>query len=351
MQPDASSTDTSKRVDLVLEGGGVKGIGLVGALDLLAGRGFEVQNIAGASAGAIVAALLAAGYSAAELHEILSALDFSSFEDETWEDQVPLIGAGLSILIEKGLYKGEHFHAWIEELLAAKGVRTFADLRIPEFADDPDYRYRLQVIASDITARRLLRLPRDAEKFGVDPDHLPVADAVRMSMGIPIFFEPWRWHSTLDGREHLIVDGGVLSNFPVWIFDSAGEPPWPTFGLMLVEPEPRKALREGSAPAPDISILTYVKDLVRTMLEAHDRLYLENDTFVRTIGIPTLGVATTEFDLSTQRAEELFQAGRSAAEQFLEGWSFASYKSRFRDQEPPSRHELLLPDPPGGSGA
>ena len=70
-----------------------------------------------------------------------------------------------------------------------------------------------------------------------------------MSMSIPIFFKPWRWRSELadDRSEHLIVDGGVLSNFPVWLFDSEGEPPWPTFGLMLVEP---------GAPAPGVEPLS-----------------------------------------------------------------------------------------------
>lgn len=101
------------RVDLVLEGRGVKGIGLVGALPVLSERGFRPQNIAGTSAGAIAASLIAAGYSPAELHTILSELDFNSFKDETWEDQVPLAGVPLSILIEKGIYKGGHFLSWI----------------------------------------------------------------------------------------------------------------------------------------------------------------------------------------------------------------------------------------------
>lgn len=334
---------TEKRVDLVLEGGGVKGIGLVGALDLLSEREYQFQNVAGASAGAIVASLTAAGYTTAELHAILGELDFEKFKDPTWEDFVPgRAGEVLSFLLEKGMYKGDFFHEWIGDLLESKGVRTFADLIVPEYADESDYRYRLQVVASDITDHRLLLLPRDAAKFGIEPDDLPVADAVRMSMGIPIFFEPWRWRPKKGTEDHLIVDGGVLSNFPVWIFDSKGEPPWPTFGLTLVEPDPKENSIGANLPAaPDVSVLTYAKDLVRTMLEARDRLYLENDVFVRTIGIPTLGVSTTDFALSKPRAEELFQAGRMAAEKFLMGWDFSKYKARFRAQTPPTRHELL----------
>ncbi len=340
----------TKKVDLVLEGGGVKGIGLVGALAVLEERGFRPQNLAGTSAGAIAAALTAVGYSAAELREILGGLDFNSFKDEGWEDRVPIVGVPLSILKDEGIFEGRWLLEWLRELLAKRGVSTFGDLVDEHSAEEPRYRYRLQVIASDITARRLLVLPRDAARFGIDPDQLGVAEAVRMSMSIPIFFEPWRWVSKQDEKqsggaeEHLIVDGGVLSNFPVWLFDSDGEPPWPTFGLMLVEPEPRKPVSvrldsPGGGSHPNI--FDFVKALVQTMLEAHDRMYLENDSYARTIGVPTLGVRTTEFDLSHQRADQLYQSGRDAAEKFLETWNFDEYKRAFRDQESPSRRDLI----------
>ena len=74
--------------DLVFEGGGVKGIALAGALATLEEREYRPQNIAGTSAGAITAALLAAGYSAAELREIIVSLDYRQFQDRAWEDKV-----------------------------------------------------------------------------------------------------------------------------------------------------------------------------------------------------------------------------------------------------------------------
>ncbi len=344
-----SGESDTRKVDLVLEGGGVKGIGLVGALAVLEERGLRPQSLAGTSAGAIAAALTAAGYTAAELHGILAELDFESFKDEGWEDRVPLVGIPLSVLKDEGIFEGRGLLEWMRELLAARGVSTFGDLVDPQFTAEPRYRYRLQVIASDITDRRMLVLPRDATRFGIEPDELGVAEAVRMSMSIPIFFEPWRWAAKKaapdagNGAEHLIVDGGVLSNFPVWLFDSDGEPPWPTFGLMLVEPEPREpvAVRLESAAGSGPDIFDFVKALVQTMLEAHDRMYLENDSYVRTIGVPTLGVRTTEFDLARERAEALYQSGRDAAEKFLETWDFDAYKAAFREGEPPSRRELV----------
>ena len=225
--------ETVNRCDLVLEGGGVKGIGLAGAYSVLKERGFEIENVAGTSAGAITAALIAADYGVEELQEIIVTLDYRKFQDKGWEDRLLVAEKTLSILLDLGIYEGDYFLEWMREKLAAKGVRTFGDLVRDETSDDLRYRYRLQVIASDVTERRLLVLPRDAEALGVEPDDLEVAYAVRMSMSIPIFFEPVR-HRVGD-EEHLIVDGGMLSNYPVWLFDCRdGEPDWPTFGLLLV---------------------------------------------------------------------------------------------------------------------
>ena len=325
-----------KRVDLVLEGGGVKGIGLVGALSVLEERGYEPQSVAGASGGAMLASLSAAGYTAPELWGILLDLDFTDLQDKAWEDRIPLLGMPLSLLKDQGLYEGRALLEYMRELLAAKGVSTFGDLEDYAPADETRRRYKAQVIASDITGRQLLVLPRDAARLGIEnADSFEVALAARMSAGIPFYFEPVRFQNQKTGRKHLIVDGGVLSNFPVWLFDVDGVPRWPTFGLRLVEPEPRVSLagRMGQAEYPKSGVwetVDYVKNLILTMMEARDRLYIETADFVRTINIPTLGVRTTDFDISKERKQELYQAGRTAAERFLETWNFEAYKREFR---------------------
>lgn len=333
-------------MDLVFEGGGVKGIALVGALSVLEERGYEPQGVAGTSAGALVAVLLAAGYPAGEMRDILLDLDFGRFRDKGWEDRVPFVGTPLSLLKDQGVYEGDALLEYVRGLLAVKGVRTFGDLARSS-AGRPLYRYRAQVIASDLTGRRLLVLPRDAGKLGVeDPDSFEVALAVRMSAGLPFFFEPVRFPNPATGREHLIVDGGILSNFPVWLFDSRGVPEWPTFGLMLVEPEPRTPVAERidrpARPAGGLdAVVDYVRALVETMIEARDRLYIETADFARTIPIPTLGVRTTDLDLPPQRKRALYEAGRDAAEQFLETWNFEGYVAEFRKGAPHSRREAV----------
>jgi NTE family protein len=332
--------------DLVCEGGGVKGIGLSGAYSVLEEQGHIARSCAGTSAGAITAALIAAGYKSDRLKEIIFGLDYLQFEDETWVEKIPLLGHGASIAIENGMYKGDAFEDWIRRLLAAQNVHTFADLRAEPGDDDEDpneFKSRLQVIASDITAREMLVLPRDAkEKLGIEPEELEVAKAVRMSMSIPVFFEPVRWDNPVTKREHLIVDGGVLSNYPLWLFDRKdNQPPrWPTFGLLLVEPDPESPITD-PVPEPEHGargprgLILMMRSLVETMLEAHDRIYIEKDQYARTIPIPTCGVGTTEFDIKSKpdKMKALYEAGRTAATHFLATWDFGNYIKAFRDTE------------------
>ena len=119
-------TVQEKRVDLVFEGGGAKGIGLVGALLVLEERGYEPQGIAGTSAGAVLTALLAAGYTAGELRELFLELDFDSLRDTAWEDRIPFLGTPLSFLKDQGIYEGK---ALLEVHEGAVGGPGCEDLR------------------------------------------------------------------------------------------------------------------------------------------------------------------------------------------------------------------------------
>lgn len=340
------SQDSNKRVDLVLEGGGVKGIALVGALSILEENGFQPENIAGASAGAIIAVLLAAGYDAKELHKIMAEEDFNLFMDKGWEDHFPkILSLPISILLDQGIYEGDYVLKLMQKLLEDKEVYTFKDLVHPEYAEQPKYRYKVQVIVSDITKRRMLVLPQDAHHLGVSPDDLNVALAVRMSMSFPIFFEPVRFQNPQTGQEHLLIDGGMLSNFPVWLFDSEGKPEWPTFGLRLVEEDIKVSI---GAQLPILTaqtilgpIVPFLLNLGCTALEAHDRMYIENAEFARTIAIPIRGISTLDFNLSAEAGQALYKSGRDAANRFLETWDFNRYIAAFRSGKKLSRHQMI----------
>ena len=303
------------KTDAVFEGGGVKGIGLVGAVYEIENAGYEFENIAGTSAGAIVASLLAAGYKSEEIKAELERLNYNDFKDEGLLDKLGVIGKGLSIGFEYGIYEGEYFEDWLDNLLRAKGKSTFGDIKT-QYSEDK-YKYKLQVIAADITDRKLLVLPGDLKDFGYDPDQFSISRAVRMSMSIPVFFEPVKLRDN-SGRTHYIVDGGVLSNYPVWLLDDGSKKPeWPTFGFKLVEPDKRAF--KGPDRNPINNPISFLKAVMGTMMDAHDNYHISRTRgdFDRTIGIPTVvkingrekEIKTTDFDITRDESIVLFNNG------------------------------------------
>jgi NTE family protein len=195
----------------------------------------------------------------------------------------------------------------------------------------------------------MLVLPQDIKDFGIDPDDLDIAHAVRMSMSIPFFFEPVTMR--LPGNDTAyIVDGGVLSNFPIQLFDDGtANPPWPTFGYLLVEEDPSQPIKIRHEVHGPLSMFAA---LFATMMEAHDRMYIENGAFARSIPIATKGVTATEFDLSKDRAEMLYQSGLQAAEAFFATWDFERYKRTYRQVAEKNRRDVLVASTrTSGSGA
>ena len=97
------------KCDAVFEGGGVNGVGLCGAISVTETMGYEFNRVAGTSAGSIVAALIASGYGAKQISEIVSNTDYRKFCDKGKIDRIPLLGPVLSIFFENGFYEGITF--------------------------------------------------------------------------------------------------------------------------------------------------------------------------------------------------------------------------------------------------
>ena len=327
------------KADAVFEGGGVKGIGLVGAISEIEKAGYVFENLAGTSAGAIVASLLAVGYSAAEIKNELERLHYNDFRDEGLLDQLGLFGKSLSIGFEYGIYEGEFFEDWLERLLVAKGKTTFGQIKT-KYKDDK-YKYKFQAIAADISDRRLLVLPNDLKLFGINPDGFSISRAVRMSMSIPFFFEPVELRDT-SGRKHFIVDGGLLSNYPVWLLDDGSDdPPWPTFGFKLMEPDKRELQKAKRNPINNP--ISFLKAIVGTMLDAHDSYHISKSKgdYDRTIGIPTVvtingndkEIGTIDFSITPEESQALYENGVEVAKKFLETWDFDEWKEKYRQKK------------------
>jgi NTE family protein len=329
---------TPLNADLVLEGGGVKGLALVGAIQVLEERGYRFPRVAGTSAGAIVGALVAADVHAAELRQIMVETDFNLFKDPSFlQKYAGPIGAATGLMFRQGLYKGDYFLEFIGRLLKDVGVETFNDLEVD--ADDKsslpvEARHRLVVMASDLRRQELVRLPWDLhEKYGVEPGDVRVASAVRASMAIPFFFRPFfmqRGGEKGRSHRHTLVDGGMLSNFPIDVFDRKdGAPPrWPTFGLKL------SARVEDKTPegSQDIKgVIAQGKAMISTMTGFHDALHVGTPSVIdRTIFIDNLGVKATDFDLDRDMQDALYESGRSAATKFMDAWDFPGYVAKYR---------------------
>lgn len=320
--------------DLVLEGGGVKGIGLVGAHAALTDAGYTFHRIAGTSAGAIVGALIAAGMEPEQLKTVMRTVDYGRFQDEGFIDHLGLVGKGVSVLFEKGIYEGHYLVEWLDGLLTTLGKRTFGDLRIddPNSSLPPEKAYKLVVMTSDVTRGELVRLPWDYPDYGLKADDQLVADAVRASMSIPFFYEPLRFTGRDDAGKQVqsyMVDGGMLSNFPIEVFDRTDGKPlrWPTFGIKLSAKPASTVLQRFDVKGS----FGLARAMVGTMTNFHDQMHIDDPSVLaRTMFVDTGRVKATDFDIDEPTQDLLFTHGRRGARKFLTGWDFDRYVEDFR---------------------
>jgi len=316
--------------NMIFEGGGVKGIAYIGALEALEKQKIlpQITRVGGTSAGAINAVLLATGYSIEEMKKILWELDFNKFKDggasRAWR------------LVRKyGLYKGDFFYNWMRELIEAKAGNpdcTFQDLH--QLAGTRS----LYLVGTNLSTHF-------AEIFS--HEHTPnmsVANAARISMSIPLFFTAKKVMKQDIGRTAVYVDGGLLNNYPVKMFDrggyvenpiylrkvpyysksneSSGDNPYiynqETLGFRL-DSQAEIATFTGSDPKYNKihNIVSYIGALKDTLMEMQESNHLHSDDWHRTIYIDTLGVKTTEFNLSDNKKNALIASGSAGVEKYF----------------------------------
>lgn len=284
--------------NLAFEGGGVKGIAYAGALEVLEEKEIlqSVKRVAGTSAGAITACMLSLGYHTDKIKEIVSSMDLSSFTD--WQ-----------FIWNRFKYYGKHpgkkFVTWIKEQIKAsplglKETSTFADLKEKGGRD-------LHVFACDIYTHKLAEF--SLEKT---PDTL-LADAVRASMSIPLFFNAWQL-SNNKPNNHLYVDGGMIYNYPITTFDTKGFVNWKTLGLRLDDIHKKRAVNEFGYG----HWIDYIKNTFETLMTSQDIFFIHDaDDVKRSIVVDDLGVKATDFDITEDTKNKLVESGRACTEAFL----------------------------------
>ncbi|BBY07146.1 patatin-like phospholipase family protein [Mycobacterium noviomagense] len=337
MANDRSRGQQPKEVDLVLSGGGVKFIGLVGAVVALMDAGYSVQRVSGVSAGSVVGAILAAAskgdqLTSEEVKELALSVPLRKWRDA---GPVPIVGPAWGMLSGSGLYRGDFAYNWIRGELKNLGVTTFGDLAFDDEYILKERRYKLAVTVADLTTSQLVRLPWDYQRvYGLDPDEQLVADAVRASMAIPFFYQPVKLTSA-EGRTSTLVDGGMLSNFPIDSFDRPDRkrPRWPTIGITVI-PTLTGGIHKVVPALRPLRLLgppSLLESLITTLLVGHDQAYL-NLPWVRAraIEVPTSDVGIFDFNVSRASLEALYDNGYEAGQRFLSTWNWPAYLDRFR---------------------
>jgi NTE family protein len=318
-----------KPADLVLEGGGVKGIGLAGAVLALDQAGYRFQRVAGTSAGAIAAAIIAAlnkaGKPISGLRDYLQTMQFEQFMAKS---RVRAALGGLAdaehLLLHMGLYDGDYLLDWLGSVLKDIGVTHFGDLRLDDASADRNWtarqRYSLVVHVSDITRGKLVRLPWEYSEYGLDADGERIVDAVRASMSIPFFFEPVRVRTaavtagvadvTAAAGRVTWVDGGLLDNFPVDVFDrtDGAASRWPTIGIKLSARQTSISAGHGTD-----NIAAEAIACLETVLDNAGRYYITPEKAARTIFVDNAGIKATDFNLTADQRQKLYENGQQAA--------------------------------------
>ncbi len=261
---------------LIMKGGGVKGLAFAGAL-LELEKYFWFDCHVGASAGAIAAVLLAAGYSPAELVKELREKDFRDFMD------APMWRVPINLLLKGGCYPGDHFCVWITELLGSKFEKQ-SDINMSDLNGAIIY----------ATRSGSGTLPFDS--VGERKDTVATF-AARCSMSIPLFFIP----PQVDGRR--VYDGGLRNNFPVSRF-LTDHPGTPFVALYLSSNKNRKKGWMGS-------------ELLDIWIDGEERKIVDANAD-SVVVIDTSPVGTVDFNLQPIEKDFLIKVGRASALTFLQ---------------------------------
>ena len=321
--------------NLIFEGGVVRGIAYLGALQVLEDKGIlkPIQRVGGTSAGAINAVLVGLNYSLSEMKEILFDLDFKEFLD----DSFGIIRDTYRTITKFGFYKGDKFYNWISELIKEKTGNpksTFKDLQ--ENKKQNSFK-EMYFIGANLSTGF-------AEVYSHKDGHInmPIADAVRISMSIPLFFAAKR-----NLRRDVIVDGGLLNNYPIKLFDRKkyilkhGKDTgyyekyneelkdderensyvynMETLGFRLDEEEKINVFKHIEEPKQEdiTGLISYMKRLISTNINTQLSMHLHSDDWHRTIYIDTLQVSSFDFGIDTPKKEKLVDKAIECTEDYF----------------------------------
>ncbi len=317
--------------NLVFEGGGIRGVAYAGALHVLEARGIlpRIEKVAGTSAGSIIGLMVSLGYTAAEVDSIMTNLKIEQFND----GRGGLIGKYTRVKKFYGIHKGDVFEEWIESLVARKTGLPDCSFAQLDSLRQYNSRYKnFYCIGTNLTRQQ-------AETFSAGTTPLmPLKVAVRISCAIPLFYKPVLLDSTgrvvetpsRNQRYQVYVDGGIMANYPINLFDSCrdgGNPlfctnvvhNYQTLGLKLDRVEQVEQLATSTEIPPyTISNLNdYISAFMNLMMETMNRKPgLENEKN-RTIYIGYGNILSKPRKMKPEEKKALYESGQTAVVRFL----------------------------------
>lgn len=319
--------------NLVLEGGGVRGLAYSGALEVLEQKDIlhNIENVAGSSVGSIAGLAVALGYSAPEIDSILQNLQIGEFNDGGF-----FFGRIRRIKTEYGMYKGDALEEWIAQLIQNKTGNpnlTFKNLHEMHLMNNTFKDF--YCTGTNITQQRVSIL-----SWKTFPD-MELKTAVHISSCIPFYYKPVPIDNT--GSEvslkdtltkyDLFVDGGMLCNYPINMFDSCtdnkGNPlicknvvyNQQTLGLKLERGDQIKEFEKGKtdiAPYQINNMKAYSSAVMNLMMESLNRKSpdLANEKG-RTIYISYGDISGRPRKVSATERKILHDNGKAAADKFF----------------------------------
>jgi NTE family protein len=326
--------------NLVLEGGGIRGFAYTGAFQVLDSLQIlqHIERVGGTSAGAIQAALLAIGYTPEEIMEIALEVPLKKFNDGG------MLKGMRRLKKNFGWYKGEKMSAWIEGLIARKtgnGNITFAEL----YRDRAAKGYKeLYITGTDLTYQCMRIFSHETYP------NMRIKDAVRISASIPIYFgavlmdDSGKVYKEPDPsiRMHVMADGAVMSNYPIFLFDStkymsgvtipvnqyAVNPE--TLGLLMEMPEmiEHRQHGPGAYPLPIHSMREYVKALYITLIDKSNPDGRDSSSIRRTIAISNMNLSGRIRRISRSTLDGFVECGREGVRSFFAGNTLANSKKQ-----------------------
>ena len=306
--------------NLVFKGGGMKGVAYLGAIEAIDELGIlqNITRVAGTSVGAISALLVSMSQDSKQIRSYFNSLDHTKIPqinddvDDAFSKIISLKVPG-SIPLQPsrrlskkfGWYSSEYFYHWLQETIESQcgnGRATFKDFK--------DYGYRdLYVTASNLSKYR-------SEMFSAE--HTPnvaVADAVRMSMSIPLFFNAVQFDGENFGQGDYYVDGGVYDNFPMHVFDDRKyvkynglfklDLNYETLGLYLYPHTMKDAVSGKEEKQKPLGLMSYLELLTHNLYNAQQIAAVDNSRLERdrTIQINDCGVSAVNFNMTEDSDE------------------------------------------------